>query len=86
MHPVALRRLAGAINRYEHARKFTTEDRERLAKSGAAMSDGGYPIENQGDLDNAVNDYNRTGQPPAVKAHIVARAKALNLRPPFQDN
>lgn len=47
------------------------------------MPGGRYPIYSQTDLQNAVNDYNRTGQPDAVKAHIQKRAKALGLKDPF---
>jgi hypothetical protein len=83
----ALKRLSGAVqHQYEYARQFSSADRQRAEKEGAAMAGGKYPIYNQTDLDNAVKDYNRTGQPSAVKAHIQKRAKALNLKDPFDNN
>lgn len=57
-------------------RTFTAKQRKALAKSGAAMPDGSYPIENIGDLDNAVRSYGRSPD-PATKAHIIKRAKEL---------
>lgn len=56
---------------------FHKAERMRLAKKGMAMSDGRYPIRNRIDLKNAIGDYNRTGQSPVVKAHILKRARAL---------
>lgn len=47
------------------------------------MAGGRYPIYSQADVKHAVDDYNRTGQPSDVKAHILKRAKALNLKTPF---
>jgi hypothetical protein len=46
------------------------------------MPGGRYPIRNASDLANAVKDYNRTGQDPSVRAHILSRSKALHLPPP----
>jgi len=57
-------------------RDFTKEQRDKLAESGAAMPDGSYPIANSKDLENAVRAYGHNPT-PAVKAHIVKRAKAL---------
>ena len=58
-------------------REFSSKQREDAAKSGAAMKDGSFPIENKGDLENAVKAYGRAKNKDAAKAHIVARAKAL---------
>ena len=58
-------------------REFSPEKRKELAKSGAAMSGGGFPIENVGDLKNAVRAIGRAKNPGKAKAHIIARAKAL---------
>lgn len=61
-------------------RQFSAKQRKQLAKNGAAMPDGGYPIANAGDLDNAVKAIGRgKGDHAAIKAHIVKRAKALGL-------
>lgn len=67
----------------EMAKKFSAEDRERLAKTGAAMKGGQYPIEDLDDLDNAIQAYGRAseGERAAVKAHILKRAKALKAGP-----
>jgi len=58
---------------------FSTEEREHLAKTGAAMEGGGYPIRNAADLHNAISAFGRAKNPDAVKAHIRARAKSLGL-------
>jgi len=58
-------------------RDFSTAARKSAAKSGAAMPDGSYPIENTKDLKNAIQAIGRAKNPAAVKAHIRKRAKAL---------
>lgn len=63
-------------------KKFSQRTRDNYAASGDAMPDGKYPIKTQKDLDNAVNDYNRTGQPADVKAHILKQAKKYKLSLP----
>ena len=59
-------------------RDFSTDKRKQLAKSGAAMPDGSYPIENAGDLENAVKAFGRSPD-EATKAHIKSRAKSLGI-------
>lgn len=56
--------------------------RDKLAHTGAAMTNGSYPIRNKVDLENAYKDWIRTGRNKAVAAHIAARAKALGLPNP----
>lgn len=58
---------------------FNTAERAKLAKEGAAMPDGSFPIRNEADLMNAIHAIGRANNPDAVKAHIRARAKALGL-------
>lgn len=58
-------------------RSFTAEQRKRAARSGAAMKDGSYPIENKSDLANAVRAIGRSKNPDATKTHIKRRAAAL---------
>lgn len=58
-------------------REFSTEQRERLAETGAAMPDGGFPIANVGDLKNAIHAIGRAKNPAEAKAHIISRAKTL---------
>lgn len=58
-------------------RDVSTDERKKLADEGKAMPDGSYPIANVGDLENAIQAYGRASDPEKVKAHIIARAKAL---------
>jgi uncharacterized protein len=58
-------------------KEFSTEKRKALAKTGAAMKSGGYPIESRSDLHNAIQAFGRAKNPAATKAHIIKRAKAL---------
>lgn len=74
---------AGELFEQFWAKHFGTSKRKKLAKTGAAMKDGSYPIQNGKDLDNAYKDYNRTGKSSAVKSHIQKRAKALGVSDPF---
>jgi HK97 family phage prohead protease len=62
----------------ELRKDFSKDDRDKLAKSGHAMPDGSYPIEDEDDLKNAVKlSGNGKGDPNAIKAHIKQRAVAL---------
>ena len=60
-------------------RTFTPAERAAMAKSGHALPDGSYPITNGVDLANAIKAYGRAKNQAAVKAHIIKRAKAMNL-------
>ena len=60
-------------------REFNQNQRERLASSGAALSDGSYPIVNRSDLENAIQSYGRASNKGEVKDHIMRRARALGL-------
>lgn len=60
-------------------RKFTPEERKKDAKSGKAMPDGSFPIENAKDLKNAIKAHGRARDPKAAKRHIKKRAKELGL-------
>lgn len=60
-------------------REFSQEERDRLARSGAAMPDGSYPIQNASDLRNAIQAYGRAKNPEAVRRHIIKRARVLGL-------
>lgn len=61
------------------AASFSADQRDQMAKSGVAMSDGSFPIRNKADLENAVQALGRAKNPDAVKSHIRKRAAALNL-------
>lgn len=58
-------------------RDFSDKKRSALAKSGAALPDGSFPIENESDLKNAIRAIGRAKDPAKAKAHIKARAKSL---------
>ncbi len=59
---------------------FTEGERSRLAKTGAAMPDGSFPIRNAADLDNAIHLVGKAKDPAAAKRHIIKRARALMLK------
>jgi hypothetical protein len=49
-----------------------------MAESGEAMEGGEFPIKTKKDLENAVQAYGRAKDKAKAKAHIIARAKALD--------
>lgn len=59
-------------------RDFSSQQRKDAAKSGAAMSDGSFPIKNVSELKNAIQALGRASDPAAAKRHIIKRARALN--------
>jgi hypothetical protein len=63
-----------------NARDFSQGRRHKLAKSGAAMPDGSFPIVNKKDLKNAEHLVGHAKNPAAAKAHIRERAKALGVK------
>ena len=58
---------------------LTREVRERLARSGAALPDGSFPIRNRSDLRNAISAFGRARMQDRgrVARHIRRRARAL---------
>jgi hypothetical protein len=66
-------------------RDFSDDNRKELASSGAALPDGSFPIENKGDLENAIRAIGRAKDPEKAKAHIKARAKALGASDSIPD-
>ena len=66
-------------------RTFSAGERRRDARSGAAESDGSFPIENATDLHNAMRAVGRSKNPAKTKAHIRARARALGLTSQLSD-
>jgi hypothetical protein len=67
-------------------REFSAAEREKDAEAGVAMPDGSYPIKSAKDVENAVRDYNRSGDEPDVKSHIIARAKAIGAESALPDD
>jgi hypothetical protein len=70
----------------ESKRFFSADQRSELASSGAAMPDGSFPIKNEKDLKNAIRLVGRAKNPDEAKAHIIKRAKALNLTDDLPDD
>jgi hypothetical protein len=64
---------------------LTAAEREKDAEEGVAMPDGSYPIRSANDVENAVRDYYRSGKKEDVKAHIIARAKAIGAESALPD-
>lgn len=64
---------------YFAKRDFSAKERKKDAKSGAAMKDGSFPIENESDLKNAIKLAGHASNPSAARAHIKSRAKSLGL-------
>jgi len=60
-------------------KEFSAAEREKLADKGFALPDGSFPIENEGDLQNAVSAFGRSNpnKRSDVAKHIAKRAKAL---------
>ena len=67
-------------------REFSAAEREKDAEAGVAMPDGSYPIKSADDVENAVRDYNRSGQKPTSRRHIIARAKAIGAESALPDD
>jgi hypothetical protein len=69
-------------------RDVSTSERKKLAKEGAALPDGSYPIANCSDAANAIHAIGRAN--PAdrskVRAHIKKRVKALGCSGSTFDN
>ena len=70
IHPEALAWL-------EQAKDFSQDKRDELAKKGYALPDGSFPIEDTGDLRNALHALGRAKDIAKAKAHIKKRAAAL---------
>jgi phage head maturation protease len=66
-------------------RDFSASARRRSASSGHAMSDGSFPIENGGDLDNAIHLAGHGKNPAAARSHIRRQASRLGLSDKIPD-
>jgi len=65
-------------NRSVEKREFSNAKRMELAHAGKALPDGSFPIENKGDLQNAIQSVGRASSPAKAKSHIIRQAQALN--------
>lgn len=61
----------------EQAKDFSQDKRDELASKGHALPDGSFPIQNKGDLRNALHALGRAKDVGKAKAHIKKRAAAL---------
>lgn len=66
-------------------RTFSDEQRQQHAASGAALADGSFPIIDRDSLRRAIASYGRNAT-ATVKAHIIKRARALNLTDMLPDD
>jgi len=66
------------LNEFEK-RDFSASERRTAAQTGAAMSDGSFPIYNAKDLENAIRLAGHASNPAKAKAHIKSRARSLGL-------
>jgi hypothetical protein len=66
--------------------EFSAAQREKDAAEGVAMPDGSYPIRSAKDVANALRDCCRSGEKADVKAHIIARAKAIGAASALPDD
>jgi hypothetical protein len=60
-------------------RDFSDKTRKKLAKTGAALPNGGFPIQNRQDVKNAVRAFGRAKNPAKTKAHIIKHAMKLGV-------
>ena len=67
-------------------RDFSDAKRKALAKTGHALANGGFPIENKGDVENAIKSIGLAKDRPAAIAHIKSWAKKLNCTELIPDN
>jgi len=72
---------ADALGKKDYSDK---EHKEMAGKE--AMEDGSFPIKTKKDVENAVHDWGRAGSKPEVKAHIIARAKAIGAEDALPDD
>ena len=69
----------GYAHVFVQKRFFSAARRRELAKSGAALPDGSFPILTAEDLRNAISLWKMGKDPSKAKAHIKSRASALGL-------
>ena len=58
---------------------YSEDERSAMVESGEALPDGSYPIKNGSDLKNAIQAFGRAKDKGAAKAHIMKRAKDLDM-------
>lgn len=73
----ALRNKSFTPLAFQQRREFNRQKRKELAGKGKALPWGGFPIENCGDVRNAVKAIGRAKDRPRTIAHIKLHAKSL---------
>jgi len=76
-HTIAVMSKAEEDEDGTEKRKFTAQERERLADEGKALPDGSFPIVTTADLRNAISAFGRAANKAQVARHIKRRARAL---------
>lgn len=66
-------------------RNFSAAQRREAAASGAAMSDGSFPIHNEEDLHNAIRLAGNAKNPEAARRHIMERARSMGMSSAIPD-
>jgi hypothetical protein len=66
--------------------ELSAGEREKNTEEDVALPDGSYPIRSAKDIENALRDYYRSGKKPDVKAHIIARGKAIGAESALPDD
>ncbi len=69
-----------------YKRKFSADERDVAAESGAALPDGSFPIKNKGDLKNAISAYGRAKNKAAAKKKVRARVFCASMADVFEDH
>lgn len=64
---------------FELKAMYSEDERMTLAEEGMALPDGSYPIKNADDLKNAIMAYGRAKDKAKAKAHIMKRARDLDM-------
>lgn len=68
------------------SKAYNTAERKRMADTGAALSDGSFPIKTKADLRRAIKAVGRGADHDEIRAHIATRARALGLEAMVPDN
>jgi hypothetical protein len=65
----------------EHKKDYSKDKRDEMAKDGRSLADGSFPINDRGDLEDAISAYGRTkdSKKPQVRRHIRKHAKRLGM-------
>ena len=63
----------------ETKKDYSADRRKNMARTGAALPDGSFPIANEQDLKNAIAAFGRSKNPDEAKVHIIKRATDLQL-------